>query len=256
MRQWLFGISVLCLSLSSAIQTVSAQTPPAVKGATIELAQASSQDAKQAIVQLYQSMDDALNQRDMQRLGSFMAPEYTVTGLDKTVKNRQQFLQMSVENLQVLQQLKTQTQLKQIKIDGKMATVTGVTTFRGMLTDPNNAQASGGVMGEQSFQDVLQLVGPEWKLVTTVTRSEKTQVEPLPNPPTKTSNHDTMQAFSLGMSAIHGCYDESRLEDCEKLNRMRSTLSTWCSTDSEACRVWSSLESIVAAAITANLAKH
>jgi hypothetical protein len=65
-----------------------------------------------------------------------------------------------------------------------------------------------------------------------------------------------MQAFLLGMSAIHGCYDESRLEDCEKLNRMRSTLSTWCSTDSEACRVWSSLESIVAAAITANLAKH
>jgi ketosteroid isomerase-like protein len=258
MRQWLFGISVLCLSLSATTQNVSAQTPPMVKGATIELAQASPQDVKRAITQFYQEMDDALNQRDVKRLGSFLAPEYTVTGVDKTVKNRQQFLQTTVENLQLVQQLKIQTQLKQIKVDGKTATVIGVAAFRGIIADPSNAQASRAVVGEQSFQDVLQLVGPEWKLVTTMTRSENWQAEPQPNQPTKTSNHDTRKAFTLGKSAINGCYNEhnkSRLEDCNELRQIQSTLSQWCFDDSdrEACSTLRSLQSLESLARSALL---
>jgi ketosteroid isomerase-like protein len=255
MRQWLFGISVLCLSWSATTQNVSAQTPPMVKGATIELAQASPQDAKRAIEQLYKSIDDATGQRDLKRLDSFYAPEYTSTATDKTVQTRQQMFQMTAKNFQLLRQVKSQTQLKQIKIDGATATVNGVTSLRGIVADPNNVQETRSIVGQQSFQDVLKLVGQEWKLVTTVTRSVNLRAEPQPSQPPKTSNHDTMQAFSLGMTAIHGCYDKSRLEDCEKWHRIRATLSTWCSTDSDACYVLSSLQAVEQRAITANPAK-
>jgi ketosteroid isomerase-like protein len=239
MRQWLFGISVLCLSLSSAIQPVSAQTPQTVKGETIVLAQASPQDAKLAIAQLYQAMDDALNRRDLKRYGSFMAPEYTVTGLDKTVRNRQQMLQTTAENFQVLRQLKIQTQLKQIKVDGKTATVTGVMNFRGIATNPDNAQETRTVVGQQSFQEVVQLAGQQWKVLTARTLSQKTQVEPKPNQQTSDRNYD--QVMAMGASAASGCYQSARLNDCAKFDRIQAKLSTLCATDQQACRILTDL---------------
>jgi ketosteroid isomerase-like protein len=235
MRKWVLGIAVLGVSLSSGIQPVSAQTPQTVNGAMIALTPASPQAAKQAIAQLYQAMDDALNQRDVTRLGSFMAPEYTSTGLDEIVKNRQQSLQTTAEGFRMFPQLKSQTQLKQIKIDGKTATVNGVTSFRGTAINPNNAQDTRAIAGEQSFQDVLQLVGQEWKVVTSRTLSQKLQVEP--SPKQQTRDRDYTQVSLMGMNAASGCYQQGRLDDCAKFERIVATLATWCESDSQACQV-------------------
>jgi hypothetical protein len=155
--------------------------------------------------------------------------------LDKTVKNRQQMLQTTAENFRVFRQLKTQTQLKQIKVDGTTATVTGEMNFRGTATNPDNAQETRVVAGQQSFQETLQLVGQAWKVVTARTLSQKTQVEPKPKQ--QTSDRDYTQVSLMGMSAASGCYQQGRLDDCAKFERIVTTLATWCETDSQACQV-------------------
>jgi ketosteroid isomerase-like protein len=235
MRQLVLGISVLCLSLSSEIQQALAQSAGDINGATIELAQASPKQVKQAIVETYKAIDDALTQGDVKRYGSFIAPEYTSTLPDKSVKNRQQMLQKTTENFRVFRQLKVQTQLKQVKIDGKTATVNGVMNIRAVATNPDNPQETRAFAAQQSFQDVLHLIGQEWKVVTSRTLSQKNQVEPHPNQQTGGRNYD--QVTLMGMSAANGCYKDGRLDDCARLERIVTTLATWCETDSQACQV-------------------
>ncbi|MEH2323363.1 MAG: hypothetical protein V7K32_07280 [Nostoc sp.] len=54
------------------------------------------------------------------------------------------------------------------------------------------------------------------------------------------SNHDYNQALVLATSAINGCYQYKRLDECDKLNQIKATLTNWCiQGDNNACELYS-----------------
>ena len=62
--------------------------------------------------------------------------------------------------------------------------------------------------------------------------------------------HDSMQAFLLAKEAVYECYTNKRLEECEKIDRIQSTLITWCNqNDREACETIVQIQSMVSSAI-------
>ena len=60
------------------------------------------------------------------------------------------------------------------------------------------------------------------------------------------AHHDSMQAFLLAQEAVRECYTNKRLEECEKVDRIQSTLITWCNqNDQEACETIVQIQSMV-----------
>ncbi|MEY2831414.1 MAG: hypothetical protein RLZZ574_672 [Cyanobacteriota bacterium] len=55
-------------------------------------------------------------------------------------------------------------------------------------------------------------------------------------------SHDYQTAVSLAMSAADRCYEQRKLDECDRLVQMENTLSTWCSqNDQGACEVYESV---------------
>jgi hypothetical protein len=52
-------------------------------------------------------------------------------------------------------------------------------------------------------------------------------------------SRDYTNAGNLAMSATDQCYEQKDLEECEKLNGIKNTLSTWCAQDDQdACKLY------------------
>jgi hypothetical protein len=70
----------------------------------------------------------------------------------------------------------------------------------------------------------------------------------LPNPVQANPNHDTMLAFVLANQSVHECYGDKDLAACSKLDRIQSTLITWCNQkDQDACDTLVQVQSLISA---------
>jgi hypothetical protein len=55
-------------------------------------------------------------------------------------------------------------------------------------------------------------------------------------------SHDYQTAVSLAMSAANRCYEQRKLDECDRLIEIENTLSTWCAqNDQGACEVYESV---------------
>ena len=54
--------------------------------------------------------------------------------------------------------------------------------------------------------------------------------------------YDPIDALNLAQTAIHGCYENKELNECNKLSRIKTTLTDWCNRGDEgACSALSTV---------------
>lgn len=63
----------------------------------------------------------------------------------------------------------------------------------------------------------------------------------LPTPSqAQSAKHDYLQVYNLATSAAYSCYNDKKLEECDKFNEIKGTLTSWCvesnSKESDACK--------------------
>jgi hypothetical protein len=137
------------------------------------------------------------------------------------------------ESSSVASNQNVRTEVLKIQINGKTATVRVRATAIAQ-------DSSSTVIGE----DIWQRNNNEWKIVKSrVLSSNTTKNRPQVNSTGQTqSRHNLIQAQSLADQSIRGCYNQKKLDECEKLQRIEYTLSNWCAQgDQNACGIWSSV---------------
>lgn len=210
--------------------------------------QASKQADKQAIIQVYQAMNAAIERKDINQLYSHYAPEYSSIGLDGRSTNLQQQSQEIQKFFQILSKIKARSEFKQIQISGQTATVVGVGYISGILTDPKNPQVYKPISLESTSQDIWKRTSSGWKLTNTHTLSLKnTSTKNASTRPRQQANQTGNsriyeQAHQEAIILIDSCYHDKNVEDCNKLNKIESTLKSLCSqNDSQACDTYTSV---------------
>jgi hypothetical protein len=129
---------------------------------------------------------------------------------------------------------KVHNEVMKIQITGRIATV----NVRATAIAKYSTSVSTG-------EDIWQRNNNGWKYVRgRVFSSNTTANRPRTNSTGQAkSHHDVIQASNLADQAIRGCYEQKNLEECDKLHRIESTLSTWCQQgDQNACSIWMSVE--------------
>lgn len=84
-----------------------------------------------------------------------------------------------------------------------------------------------------------------------VLEGSSAQARPKPKP-----KRNYLQALTLAMSAVDRCYQDKDLTECEKFDRIYTTVSTWCASgDKEACRLSTNLLKLADSAAAVELAR-
>jgi hypothetical protein len=122
-----------------------------------------------------------------------------------------------------------------IKIAGKNATVVvRITAIAQYSTSVGMAEEIWHRNNNNQWKYVSGRVLPD----STTTRSQVNSTGQV------SSRHNLVQAQSLADQAIRGCHNEKKLDECDKLQQIESTLSNWCKEgDQNACGIWSSVMS-------------
>jgi|GEM_PF-4987938 len=193
---------------------------------------------KQAITNAYQAINAAFERKDIDRVFSYYAQEYTSIGVDGKLINLKQQRQQTQEFFRNVRQINVDNEIKQIQINGSTATVVGVANVSGTMTDPQNPQVNKPFKGGTTDQDIWKRTNYGWKIISTHTLSvNNTNTQQQSN---QTNNQRDisfyMQANNLANAAIEQCYRQKNLEECDKLNKIKYTLNTWCGQgDANAC---------------------
>jgi ketosteroid isomerase-like protein len=202
------------------------------------VASANEATDKQAITNTYQAINAAFERKDINQYFSYLAPEYTYIGVDGKLINLKQQRQQTQEFFRNVRQIKIDYEIKQIDINGPTATVVGVENYSGTMTDPQNPQVTKPFDGGSTYQNIWKRTNYGWKIISTrILLLNNTNTQQQSN---QTNNQRDIsfyyQANNLANAAIEQCYREKNLEECEKLNKIKYTLNTWCGQgDANAC---------------------
>jgi len=212
------------------------------------IAYADEQSDKQAIIKAYRTMDAAFERKNLNQALSVYAPEFTSVDVDGKVENLAQIRQKNQQLLPHVRQIKTTREYKKIQIKGQTATVLGIGYLTVVVSDPKNPQVSATGNGVVHFQDTWKRTRGGWKTTNSrllqeniTVREQGIQTSIPPNNQVH-QNRDYLQAYNLASDAINRCYDKRDLEACERINRIKNTLTGWCSQgDGYACSTFSNV---------------
>lgn len=212
------------------------------------IAYADEQSDKQAIIKAYRTMDAAIERKNLNQAFSVVAPEFTYVDLDGKVKNLAQIRKEYQQLFPRVRQMKTAREYTKIQIKGQTATVLGIGYQSVLISDPKNPQVSVPANAVLQFQDTWKRTRGGWKTTNSrllqqniTVREQGIQTSIPPNNQVR-QNRDYLQAYNLASDAINRCYDKGDLEACERINRIKNTLTDWCSQgDGGACSTFSNV---------------
>lgn len=234
MRYQSLLLSGLFVSLISLPISAQAQTSNSLNyGRPVKLALA--QQLNPQIVRAYASISAGVEGRNINQIFAYAAPEYIWTQTNGKTRNLPQTIQETSGFLQNTSNIKFRMKISSISYGGQFATVSGTVYHSGF-----DRQANSSYSLERKFQDTWQRTNNGWTWISQRDLSQNIAVATPKQRGGSTrqaqSSHNTMRAFALATEAVHRCYGEKILGECEKLSQIQSTVIDWCvKNDQEAC---------------------
>jgi hypothetical protein len=234
MRYQSLLLSGLFMSLVSLPIPAQAQTRNSLNyGRPVKLALA--QQLNPQIVRAYAQISAGIEGRNINQIFTYAAPGYSWTDASGTTRNLQQTAQITSEFFRITSNIKYRRKVESISYGGQFATVSGTAYGKGFERPVNNSYSR-----EIKFQDTWQRTNNGWVWINQRDLSQNIAWAKPRQQGNSTrqaqSSHNTMRAFALATEAVHRCYGEKILGECEKLSQIQSTVIDWCvKNDQEAC---------------------
>jgi hypothetical protein len=205
-----------------------------------------------SITSAYARMCAGMKEKNINQAFAYAAKTYSEVDEKGTRKNLQQAIHGTNEFFKNVSNIKYRCKVESIRDNEqsknvfikKFITVSGTLYESGFVRNVNNSYS-----GEAKFEDTwMQTIGNDLTLMTShrlsvkvawakpIQKDNSTRQSPVG------SKHDLSQVFNISDPAIHECINEGRLEGCDRLNRIKSTLWTWCGQgDRDACTMYNSV---------------
>jgi hypothetical protein len=231
-------ISLISLPISGQTQTINSHSHNQPQKMAL------SQSLNPQIIRAYQSISTGIEKRNINQVFAYASSEYSWIDNSGNTRNLQQTIQVTSGFLETTSNIKYFRKIESINYGEQLITVLGTAYIKGFQRPENNSYSR-----EVKFQDtwIRTNNGLKW-----INQHDLSQNVAWATPKRRQSNsigqsqsrHDLIQAINLADGAIRGCYEKKKLEECDKLSRIKSTLSTWCQQgDRSACSMLSGVMS-------------